>query len=81
MGWLDWSDVDNATGYELHQNIPQNGSDRWIDITVSSDQTTTRGFVHGWSAISVDQISGRVDLRVRATFQDGTASGWYNVAE
>ena len=79
MGWFDWSDVANATGYDLEQNIPQNGNDNWTDITAPSDETSTRGFVHGSAAIIVQQYAGPVHLRVRATFDDGTASDWYNV--
>ena len=62
MGWFDWSDVANATGYDLEQNIPQNGHDNWIDITVPSDATNTRAFVHGSAAIIVEPYTGPATL-------------------
>ena len=79
MGWFDWSDVANATGYDLEQNIHQNGHDNWIDIARPSDATNTRAFVHGSAAIIVEPYAGPVHLRVRATFDDGTATEWYGV--
>ena len=45
-----------------------------------SDETNTRAFVHGSAAIIVEPYAGPVHLRVRATFDDGTATDWYGVS-
>ena len=79
-GWIDWSDVEGAAGYDLEQNVPQNGYDNWVDITRPSDVTGTRAFVHGTAAIIVEPHAGPVHLRVRATFSDGTHTDWYPIS-
>ena len=72
---FDWSDVDDATGYDLQMNVPENGNDNWVDITAPGH--AAKAYVHGSAAIIGQPHAGPVSLRVRATFEDGTATDWY----
>ena len=75
VAMFDWSDVDDATGYELEQNVPVNGNHNWVDITQPGEYT--QAYVNGSAAIIGQPYAGPVHLRVRATFDDGTATDWY----
>lgn len=76
---FNWAAVENAVGYELEMNVPENGADRWWNITQTDPDSpaNAKAYVHGTTAIIGQSLPGPVHLRVRATFSDSATGDWH----
>ena len=76
VAMFDWSDVDNAIGYELEMHIGAQPDD-WEDIADPSGSHGYRAYMHGSSAIIGSLDNHERTVRVRAVFADDTTTDWY----
>ena len=77
VAMFDWSDVEDAVGYELEMLLGSNTEDDWEDITDPNRIAGYNAWMLGSSAII--GMLGEYDhhIRVRAVFEDGTTTDWY----
>ena len=73
---FDWSDVENATGYEIQMHLGSQPED-WVDIADPSREAGYNAYVLGSSAIIATAGPGEHTVRVRATLAGGETTDWY----
>ena len=78
VAMFDWSDVDNATGYEIQMLVgSQPSDDDWVDIADPDFAEGYNAWTLGSSAIIGSLGTYDHHLRVRGIFEDGTTTDWY----
>ena len=76
VAMFGWSDVENATGYEIQMHIGTQPDD-WEDIADPSGSHGYRAYMHGSSAIIGSLDNHERTVRVRGVFEDDTTTDWY----
>ena len=72
---FDWSDVENATGYEIQMAF--GSAPEWVDIAEPSPTHGYRAYMNGSSALIETPSAANHTVRVRATLAGGETTDWY----
>ncbi len=75
VAMFDWSDVDNAVGYDIQ--IAEGAGPEWVDIREPSPFHGYRAYMHGSSAIIETNSTHERIVRVRGVFENGETTDWY----
>ena len=75
VSMFDWSDVDNATGYEIQMAF--GSAPEWKDIANPNREDGYRAYMNGSSAIIETLSAGEHTVRVRGTLAGDETTDWY----